>query len=118
MENKPQMNDAILDARVDALYRVVRGRIEWSNLIPTCLEIAQELEQMKELRGKERLEVLQRTLKFALTDSNLPEEKKSEILMYIDTIVPIAMQAAILASKVPIRQIQAGCMTCWKKCTS
>jgi len=118
MGNKPQMEDVILDARVDGLYRVIKGRVQWDNLIPTCLEIAQELEQMQELRGKERLEVLQKTLKFALKDSDLDEEKKDEILGYIDTIVPVAMQAAILASKLPIRQIQAGCMTCWKKCTS
>lgn len=106
-------SEDVLDARVDGLYRVIKGRINWDNLIPTCLEVAQELEQMQELRGRERLDVLQRTLRFALKDSHLPDEKKEEILGYIDTIVPIVMQAAILASKIPIRQIQA---ICWKKC--
>jgi hypothetical protein len=113
--SKPQMSDAV-DARIDALYRVVKGRIDWSNLIPTCLEIAKELEQMTELRGSERLDLLQATLRHALKESELTKEEKDSVLNTIDTVVPIAMQAAILASKSPVlSQLQATCCAVWMK---
>lgn len=107
--------DAQLDAQVDGLYRIVKGRIDWDNLIPTCLELARELEGLTHLRGKERLDLLQKTLRFALKDSDKSAEEKERILHTIDTVVPVAMQAATLASKVPIRfQVPH----CWKKCVS
>lgn len=106
------MEEMKLDARVDALYRVVKGRIQWDNLIPTCLELAQELEQFDELRGTEKLEILQKTLKFAVKDSTMDKEKQEDAIHTIDTVVPIVMKAAILASKLPIQRIKAGCR-CW-----
>lgn len=107
--------DAQLDAQVDALYRTIKGRIDWDNLIPTCLELARELEGLTHLRGKERLELLQTTLRFALKDSDKSAEEKEQILHTIDTVVPVAMQAAVLATKLPI---QLPVPTCWKKCVS
>jgi len=107
--------EAQLDAQVDALYRTIKGRINWDNLVPTCLEVGRELEGMTHLRGKDRLDLLQKTLRFALKDSAKSAEEKERILHTIDTVVPVAMQAAVLASKVPIRfQVP----TCWKKCIS
>lgn len=106
--------DAEVDARIDALYRVVKGRINWDNLIPTCLELAQELEQMTHLRGKERLDLLLKTLKHALKESTLEAEEKEKSLFFIDTVVPIAMQAAILASKSPI--VNQVASVCWGFC--
>lgn len=107
---------AELDARVDGLYRLVKGRIDWSNLVPTCLEVAKELEQATELRGAERLTVLQSTLKHALKEAELPNEEKEKVLYTIETVVPVAMQAAILASKSPVlSQIQATCCAWVKK---
>jgi hypothetical protein len=105
--------DAQMDAQVDALYRTVKGRIDWDNLIPTCLEIARELEGLTHLRGKERLDLLQKTLRFALKDSDKSAEEKEQILYTIDTVVPMAMQAAMIASKVPIVAQALSC--CWKK---
>lgn len=107
--------DAQVDAQVDALYRTVKGRIDWDNLIPTCMELARELEGLTHLRGKQRLELLQTTLRFALKDSDKTAVEKEQILHTIDTIVPVAMQAATLASKLPIA-VQLP--TCWKKCVS
>jgi hypothetical protein len=93
---------AALDNRVDGLYRLVKGRVNWDNLVPTCLEVAQELEQMSELKGPQKLELLQKTLRFALRESDLPKDKKESISYVIGTVVPIVMQAAIMASKLPI----------------
>ena len=106
-------SDAQMDAQVDALYRTVKGRIDWDNLIPTCIELARELEGLTHLRGKERLELLQKTLRFALKDSDRSAEEKEQILHTIDTVVPMAMQAATIASKVPIAAQALSC--CWKK---
>jgi hypothetical protein len=105
--------DAQMDAQVDALYRTVKGRINWDNLIPTCLELARELEGLTHLRGKERLELLQKTLRFALKDSDKSAEEKEQILHTIDTVVPMVMQAAVLSSKIPIAAQVLSC--CWKK---
>lgn len=102
-----------LDNRVDGLYRLVKGRVDWDDLVPTCLEVARELEEMHELKGPQKLELLQKTLRFALTESTFPKEKKETLSFIINSVVPIMMQAAILASKVPIRATVQSC--CWKK---
>ena len=106
------MADAILDARIDATYRLVKGRINWDNLIPTVLEVARELQQFPELTGPEKLEVLLKTLKFALKDSSLAAEEKEKILHTIDTVVPLVVAAAKLASKFPIQRISSK-KCCW-----
>lgn len=105
----------MLDPRVDRLYSTLRGRIDWTNLVPTCLELAQELEQMTELRGQERLDLLLKTLKHALHESKMSSDEKERILFTIDTVIPVAMQAAILASKHPI--VNAALTGCWSWCT-
>jgi hypothetical protein len=107
-----------LDQRIDGLYRVVKGRIDWDNMVPICIEVAQEIEQMGELKGQEKLDLLLKTLKFALAESDLPREKKESVTYIISTVIPLVVQAAIVASKHPIvKQIQAGCWTlcCSKK---
>ena len=103
-----------LDSRADAVYRVIKGRINWDNLVPTCIEAAGELHQFTELRGLQKLEILQSVLKHALKESNKSAIEKEQILHYIDTIVPIVTQAAVLAAKSQIlRQVATSC---WKKC--
>ena len=112
-----QTNPMVLDAQVDGLYRLVKGRVNWDNLIPTCIEVARELENMTHLRGPERLDLLLKTLKHALRESDKSAEEKERILFVIDTVIPVAMQAAILASKNPIvNQVVSGCWSfCAKK---
>ena len=106
------------DARIDAIFRVVQGKLNWDNLVPTLLEAGQELEAMPGLKGTEKLDLLQKTLKHALKVSDKTDVEKEQILHYIDTIVPIAMQAAVLASKSPlvkavVGQVHAVCVGCW-----
>lgn len=100
----------MLDVRVDGLYRLVKGRINWDNLVPTVLEVARELQQFPGLKGPEKLDVLLKTLKFALKDSSLSAEEKEKVLYTIDTVVPLVVAAAKMASKFPIQRIS------WKKC--
>jgi hypothetical protein len=104
------------DARVDAIYKVLKGRISLDNLIPTCIEVAREVEGLAGLKGQQKLDVLQSVLRMAVRDSNKTAQEKESIRLVIDTIVPIAVQAAILASKSPIvAQVQATCVGCWTK---
>ena len=104
------------DARIDAIFRVIQGKLNWDNLVPTLLEAARELEVIPGLKGAEKLDLLQKTLKHALKMSNKSDVEKEQILHYIDTIVPIAVQAVVLASKSPlIRQVEAACIGCWTK---
>ena len=99
-----------MDPRISGLYSIVKGRVDWSNLVPTCLELARELEHMTELKGPERLELLQKTLRFALYESDIPKDKKETYSFVIMTVVPVVMQAAIAASKSPIvNKLQKKC---------
>jgi hypothetical protein len=106
------MADAVLDARIDSLYRLIKGRINWENLIPTVLDAARELQQFPELKGPEKLDILLKTLKFALKESSVPAEEKEKILHTIDTVIPIVIAAAKLASKFPIQRISSK-KCCW-----
>lgn len=101
-----------LDPDVNALYAGFKGKLNWDNLIPTCIEMARELEHMTHMKGAQRLELLVKTLKYAVADSDKTPEEKEGLLHFIDTVIPLAMQAAILASKIPIKRIQSVC--CWK----
>lgn len=106
---------AQLDAQIDGLYKIVKGRIEWNNPIPACLEVARELENMTHLKGHQRLELLQKTMRFAANDadSGLDDETKKIALVFVDDALPIVMNAVILASKSPIvSQVQSACWSC------
>ena len=104
------------DARVDAIYRVIKVNINWDNLVPTLLEGARELEAMPGLKGSEKLDLLQKALKHALKETDKSNEEKEKILYYIDVVVPVAVQAMVTASKNPmVDQVQAVCIGCWTK---
>jgi hypothetical protein len=117
MQQNPMFEkDAMLDAQVDALYKTVKGKIDWSNPIPICLELAQELENMTQLKGAQRLDILQKTLKYAISDSDLEDDKKSLATVFVDNVLPVVMQAAVLASKSPIvAKIQSSCCPCFSR---
>ena len=108
------MQDAEQDARIDAVFRVIEGKIKWENLVPTVLEAAKELEAMPGLKGSERLDLLQKVLRHALKKSDMSITEKEGMLYTIDTIVPVIAQAVVMASKSPIvAQVKAVCVGCW-----
>lgn len=101
---------------VNRLLTLFKNNIDWDHIVPTCLAIAQELENADKLTGKQKLKALQDVLRLALLDAPLTTEKKEEILYKIDTMVPVAMEAAKLASKNPIvNQAMGACVSCLKK---
>lgn len=122
MQSNPlHEKEAVLDAQVDGIYRALKGRISVDNLIPSCIEVAKEIENLGKIPGKEKLDLLQKVLRQALKDSDKSVEEREQILHVIDTIVPLVVQAAILASKSPIvAQVQEVLVTCCvpkvKKC--
>jgi hypothetical protein len=63
------------------------------------------------------LALLQDVLRLAVVESKQTLVVKEELLHTIDTIVPIVVQAAILASKSPIlKKVQDTCVGCfWTK---
>lgn len=117
MQTNPMFEkEAGVDAQIDALHSVVKGRIDWKNPIPICLELAKELEGMTQITGSQRLELLQKTLRHAIAESDMSEEDKKESVTFVDTLLPIVMQAAVLASKSPIiAHIQTTCCFPTKK---
>lgn len=117
MQSNPlHEQEAALDARVDGIYKALKGRIQLDNIVPTCIEIASEIEGLGGIKGGEKLDLLQKVLRHAIKDSEKSKEEKEHILMIVDTVVPIAVQAAILASKHPIvAQVQTACVGCWTK---
>lgn len=107
---------SVEDPHVDAIYRLVKGRINFVSLIPTCIEVAQEVEQIHGMKGQEKLKVLQEVLRLAIRDSDSSESEKESTLHIVQTIVPMIVQAAIMASKSPIvKHVQACCVGCWTK---
>lgn len=107
---------SVEDPRVNAIYTLVKGKISLLTIVPTCLEVAQEVEQISGLKGKQKLELLQDVLRLAVAESKHTAVVKEELLHSIDTIVPVVVQAAILASKSPIfKKVQETCVGCWTK---
>lgn len=117
MQSNPlHEQEAALDARVDGIYKVLKGRIQLDSIVPTCIEVAREIEGISGVKGAEKLDLLQKVLRQAIKDCGKSKEDKEHILMVVDTIVPIAVQAAILASKSPIvASVQTACVGCWTK---
>jgi len=102
-----------MDARVDGIYRVLKGKINLDSIVPTCIEVAQEIENMGNIPGKEKLELLQKVIRQAVKDSDKTPEEKQQILSTVDTVVPMVVQAAIIASKHPVAaQVQEALVTC------
>lgn len=86
----------------ETLYALVSKDLNWDNLIPTCLALGQAIENIGAMKGAEKLALLQETLRYALKQSSLAEDKKTEIAGIIDGVVPVIMTAAVSASKHPI----------------
>jgi hypothetical protein len=105
-----------VDEQIDAIYTLVKGRINFENIVPTVIEVAKEIEAIGGLAGPKKLDLLQKVLKLAVKDSDMEVIKKEQTLHIIETVVPVIAQAAVLASKSPlIAQVQATCVGCWTK---
>ncbi len=101
-----------LDPRVLNVYDRVKDRIEWKNLVPVCIFAVGEIEQYKELRGPQKLELLQTVLRHAVKQLDKDPLEKEEILHSIESIVPVIAQTAVHVEK----HVQAIVTSCWAIC--
>jgi hypothetical protein len=100
----------------DAVYNTLKGKLDLNNLVGSTIQVAKEIEQIANLKGKEKLELLQSILRICIHDSDKSPEEKEALYFTVDRVVPVIIEAAILASKSPIiRQVQAVCCGCWTK---
>jgi hypothetical protein len=105
-----------LHATKDAVYNTLKGKMDLNNLVGSTIQIAKEIEQIANLKGKEKLELLQSILRICIHDSDKSPEEKEALYFTVDRVVPVIIEAAILASKSPIiKQVQAVCCGCWTK---
>jgi len=105
-----------LHATKDTVYKALKGKLDLDNLVSTSIQVAKEVEQIANLKGKEKLELLQSILRICIHDSDKSPEEKEALYFTVDRLVPVIVEAAILASKSPIiKQVQAVCCGCWTK---
>jgi hypothetical protein len=106
-----------LHATRDSVYNAMKGKLDLSNLVGSTIQVAKEVEQIANLKGKDKLELLQSILRISIHDSDKSPEEKEALYFTVDRVVPVVIEAAILASKSPIvlRQVQAVCCGCWTK---
>ena len=105
-----------LHATKDTVYKALKGKLDLDNLVSTSIQVAKEVEQIANLKGKEKLELLQSILRICIHDSDKSPEEKEALYFTVDRVVPVIVEAAILASKSPIiKQVQAVCCGCWTK---
>lgn len=106
-----------LHATKDNVYNALKGKLDLNNLVGSTIQVAKEIEQIANLKGKEKLELLQSILRICIHDSDKSSEEKEALYFTVDRVVPVVVEAAILASKSPIliRQVKAVCCGCWTK---
>jgi hypothetical protein len=105
-----------LHATKDTVYKALKGKLDLNNLVGSTIQVAKEIEQIANLKGKEKLELLQSILRICIHDSDKSPEEKEALYFTVDRVVPVVVEAAILASKSPIiKQVQAVCCGCWTK---
>ena len=112
----PSLSRRHLLSRMNKPYNTLKGKMDLNNLVGSTIQIAKEIEQIANLKGKEKLELLQSILRICIHDSDKSPEEKEALYFTVDRVVPVIIEAAILASKSPIvRQVQAVCCGCWTK---
>jgi hypothetical protein len=74
--------------------------IDWKNPLPHALRVSSYIQtEFKELKGKDKLELLTSVLKGVLTNSEISEEERTTALRFVDEILPVAVSAAVMVAK-------------------
>jgi hypothetical protein len=74
--------------------------IDWKNPLPHALRVSSYIQtEFKELKGKDKLELLSSVLKGVLTNSEISEEERTTALRFVDEILPVAVSAAVMVAK-------------------
>jgi hypothetical protein len=117
VKEQTAMQSNPLHATKEMVYTALKGKLDLNNLVGTSIQVAKEVEQIANLKGKEKLELLQSILRICIHDSDKSPEEKEALYFTVDRVVPVIVEAAVLASKSPIlvRQVKAVCCGCWTK---
>ena len=73
--------------------------IDWSNPIPAALKVGQHVETLKELKGADKLKLVQSVLRVLISKSGISEEEQSVARRFVDDVLPPVLRAAVLVSK-------------------
>lgn len=88
------------DARIEEILTALDLRkVDWSNPLPEAMKIAQHIETLKDLKGKDKLILVQSTLRVLLSKSGISQEEQSVARRFVDDVLPHAIHAAVLVSK-------------------
>lgn len=103
-----------VDEHVKKLHNIIKDQVDWDDLVPTCIELAKEIEKIGGLKGPEKLALLQDTMCYAIMACDMPKEKKHVAVVFVKTVVPNVMKAVMIASKSPVlAQVEATCFSCF-----
>jgi hypothetical protein len=93
---------------VDIYLKVIRGKpVNWANVAPVCLEMCREIEQVPNLKGPEKLSLLQEVLRKTILLTDMSDDHKKQANVVIDDVVPVVVQGIIIASKIPVKKYVA-----------
>lgn len=91
-----------VDIYVRRLHAIIKDRVNFQDLLPTAIELVHEIEKIEDIRGKEKMDLLEDTLRYAVMASGVGTDEKNAALFVIKNVIPIAVRAMIIGSKHPL----------------
>lgn len=89
-----------VDARIEEILTALDlQKVDWSNPLKDALKIGQHIETLKELKGTDKLVLLQSTLRVLLSRSGISQEEQTVARRFVDDVLPLVISAAVLVSK-------------------
>lgn len=115
------MDSNIKDKYAKSLYNDMKhissGDMEVSDVIEITISLLQLAEDIKELNGVERKEIVIDVLKLFVIERVDDEKKEKHILLYIDMFLPTLIDTFVALDKskinIHVKQSLSKCMPCW-----
>ena len=100
LEPPASPESVVVDTQVQEIMDALDLKtVDWSNPIPTALKIGQHVETLKELKGADKLKLVQSVLRVLISKSETSEEVQTVARRFVDDVLPPVMSAAVLVSK-------------------
>lgn len=81
------------------LKRFSPAGIDWKNPLPYALQLSAYLSTLKHLTGKEKMELLQATLKKAISTAEISAQERLVAVRFVEDVLPMVVDAALAVSK-------------------
>lgn len=75
------------------------SKVDWSKPLPYALKVSAHLSTLKELKGPEKMKLLQDVLTKAISTAEISEEARIAAGRFVADVLPIAVEAALAVSK-------------------